>query len=134
MRFSIQLPTCTEGLVNPIPFARPDDFVRLARQAERLGYDAVWGNDHVTAAPYVRAKWSEPPNFYEVLITLATVGAHRARPAGHGRVALLPAIRCCSLQVATLDQLTGGRLCRRRHRRHREEFSSLAAPRVGATG
>ena len=26
MRFSVQLPTCTEGLVNPIPFARPEDF------------------------------------------------------------------------------------------------------------
>ena len=75
MRFSIQLPTCTEGLVNPIPFAQPEDFVRLAQAAERLGYHAVWGNDHVTAAPYVRTKWSEPPNFYEVLITLAVVGA-----------------------------------------------------------
>ena len=25
MRFSVQLPTCTEGLVNPIPFARPEE-------------------------------------------------------------------------------------------------------------
>ena len=32
MRYSVQLPTCTEGLVNPIPFAAPADFVRLARQ------------------------------------------------------------------------------------------------------
>ena len=112
MRFSIQLPTCTEGLVNPIPFARPEDFVRLAQAAERLGYDAVWGNDHITAAPYVRTKWSEPPNFYEVLITLATVGAHTRRVRLGTAVLVLPLRDPVLLakQVATLDQLTGGRV------------------------
>jgi probable F420-dependent oxidoreductase len=112
MRFSVQLPTCTEGLVNPIPFARPDDFVRLAQAAERLGYDAVWGNDHITAAPYVRTKWSEPPNFYEVLMTLATVGAHTRRVRLGTAILVLPLRDPVLLakQVATLDQLTGGRV------------------------
>jgi probable F420-dependent oxidoreductase len=112
MRFSIQLPTCTEGLVNPIPFARPEDFVRLAQAAERLGYDAVWGNDHVTAAPYVRARWSEPPSFYEVLITLAVVGAHTRRVRLGTAVLVLPLRDPVLLakQAATLDQLTGGRV------------------------
>jgi probable F420-dependent oxidoreductase len=112
MRFSVQLPTCTEGLVNPIPFARPGDFVRLAQAAERLGYDAVWGNDHITAAPYVRTTWSEPPNFYEVLITLATVGAHTRRVRLGTAVLVLPLRDPVLLakQVATLDQLTGGRV------------------------
>ena len=112
MRFSVQLPTCTEGLVNPIPFARPADFVRLAQAAERLGYAAVWGNDHITAAPYVRQQWSEPPNFYEVLITLATVGAHTRR-VGLGTAVLVLPLRdpvLLAKQVATLDQLTGGRV------------------------
>jgi probable F420-dependent oxidoreductase len=112
MRFSVQLPTCTEGLVNPIPFAAPADFVRLAQAAERLGYDGVWGNDHVTAAPYVRTKWSDPPNFYEVLITLATVGAHTRRVQLGTAVVMLPLRDPVLLakQVATLDRLTGGRL------------------------
>jgi probable F420-dependent oxidoreductase len=112
MRFSVQLPTCTEGLVNPVPFARPEDFVRLARAAEALGYDAVWGNDHVTAAPYVRTRWSEAPNFYEVLITLATVGAHTRRVRLGTAVLVLPLRDPVLLarQVATLDQLTGGRV------------------------
>ena len=111
MRFSVQLPTCTEGLVNPIPFARPEDFVRLAQAAERLGYHAVWGNDHITAAPYVRAKWSAPPSFYEVLMTLATVGAHTTRVRLGTAVLVLPLRDPVLLakQVATLDQLTGGR-------------------------
>ena len=79
MKFSIQLPTCTEGLVNPVPFVAPEEFVRMAQEAERLGYDAIWGNDHVTPASYAKRKWPEPPNFYEVLVTLATVGARTTR-------------------------------------------------------
>ena len=54
MRFSVHLPTCTEGLVNPVPFAEAPDFVRIARRAEQLGYDGVWGNDHITPPVYVR--------------------------------------------------------------------------------
>jgi probable F420-dependent oxidoreductase len=113
MRVSVQLPTCTEGLVNPIPFAAaPADFVRLAQAAERLGYDGVWGNDHVTAAPYVREHWSEPPNFYEVLVTLATIGAHTSRVHLGTAVIVLPLRDPVLLarQVATLDRMTGGRV------------------------
>lgn len=112
MRFSVQLPTCTEGLVNPVPFAAPADFVRLGRAAEALGYDGVWGNDHVTAAPYVRERWSEAPNFYEVLITLAMVGAHTERVHLGTAVIVMPLRDPVLLakQAATLDVLTGGRL------------------------
>jgi probable F420-dependent oxidoreductase len=113
MRASVQLPTCTEGLVNPVPFAAaPGDFVRLAQEAERLGYDGVWGNDHVTAAAYVRQHWSDPPNFYEVLVTLATVGAHTRRVHLGTAVIVLPLRDPVLLakQVATLDRMTGGRV------------------------
>jgi probable F420-dependent oxidoreductase len=113
MRTSVQLPTCTEGLVNPIPFAAaPADFIRLAQEAERLGYDGVWGNDHVTPAPYVREHWSEAPNFYEVLVTLATVGAHTRRVHLGTAVIVLPLRDPVLLakQVATLDHMTGGRV------------------------
>jgi probable F420-dependent oxidoreductase len=112
MRFSVHLPTCTEGLVNPVPFAAPPDFVRIAREAERLGYDGVWGNDHITAAPYVRTRWSEPPNFYEVFVTLATVGAHTTRIRLGTALLVLP-LRdpvLVAKQAATLDRLTAGRL------------------------
>jgi probable F420-dependent oxidoreductase len=112
VRFSVQLPTCTEGLVNPVPFAAPADFVRLAQAAERLGYAGVWGNDHVTAAAYVGERWRTPPNFYEVLVTLATVGAHTTRVHLGTAVVVLPLRDPVLLakQVATLDQLTGGRV------------------------
>jgi probable F420-dependent oxidoreductase len=112
VRFSIHLPTCTEGLVNPVPFAEPGDFVRIATLAERLGYDGVWGNDHITAAPYVRTRYPDPPNFYEVLVTLATVGAHTERVQLGTAVMVLPLRDPVLLakQVATLDRLTGGRV------------------------
>jgi probable F420-dependent oxidoreductase len=112
VRASVQLPTCTEGLVNPVPFAAPADFIRLARAAEGLGYDGVWGNDHITAAPYVRAKWSDPPNFYEVLVTLAAVGAHTERLHLGTAVVVLPLRDPVLLakQAATLDHFTGGRV------------------------
>ncbi|HEY2994487.1 MAG TPA: TIGR03619 family F420-dependent LLM class oxidoreductase [Methylomirabilota bacterium] len=112
MRFSVHLPTCTEGLVHPVPFAAPADFVRLAQAAEQLGYDGVWGNDHITAAPYVRQHWSDPPSFYEVLVTLATVGAHTTRVHLGTALIVLPLRDPVLLakQVATLDRLTGGRV------------------------
>jgi probable F420-dependent oxidoreductase len=112
MRFSVQLPTCTEGLVNPIPFAEPAGFIRIAQAAESLGYDGVWGNDHITAAPYVRTHWSAPPNFYEPLITLGVVGAHTRRLHLGTAVIVLPSRDPVLLakQVATLDHFTGGRL------------------------
>ena len=98
--------------MNPVPFATPADFIRLAQAAERLGFDGVWGNDHITAAPYVRAKWSDPPNFYEVLVTLATVGAHTQRVHLGTAVIVLPLRDPVLLakQVATLDHFTGGRV------------------------
>jgi probable F420-dependent oxidoreductase len=98
--------------VHPVPFAAPADFVRLAQAGERLGYDGVWGNDHITAAPYVRQHWSDPPNFYEVLVTLATVGSHTTRVHLGTALIVLPLRDPVLLakQVATLDCLTGGRV------------------------
>ena len=54
MKFSISLPTGFEGVMYPIPFVDPADFVRLAQLCERLGYHSVWGNDHITTQDYVR--------------------------------------------------------------------------------
>ena len=38
MKFSVCLATGFEGLMYPIPFAKPADFVRQAQLCERLGY------------------------------------------------------------------------------------------------
>jgi probable F420-dependent oxidoreductase len=112
MRFSVGLPTGFEGLMLPIPFVRPEDFVRIGRAAERMGYDSVWGNDHITTQHYVRALHPDtPPAFYEVLITLAVVGAATTRLRLGTALLVLPMRDpvWVAKQAATLDQLTGGR-------------------------
>lgn len=112
MKFSVGLPTGFEGLMNPIPFVRPEDFVRLGQAAERLGYDGVWGNDHVTTQHYVRTLFPDtPPNYYEVLVTLAAVGAATTRLRLGTALLVLPMRDpvWVAKQAATLDQLTGGR-------------------------
>ncbi len=111
MKFSVNLPTCMEGLVLPVPFARPEDFVRLGQACERWGYDGAWGNDHITTQHYVRGLHKDPPNFYECFMTLATVGAHTTRLRLGTSLIVLPMRDPVLLakQAATLDQFTGGR-------------------------
>ena len=71
MKFSVCLSTGFEGVMYPVPFVAPEDFVRLAIMCERLGYHSVWGNDHITTQEYVRALFpGTPPSFYEVMTVL----------------------------------------------------------------
>jgi len=112
MRFGVALPTCTEGMLYPIPFAAPKDVVRVAVEAERLGYYAVMGNDHMTTQAYVRKRWPEPPNFFEPLITYAYCASSTKTIRFMTGVIVLPMRHPVVLakQVATLDQFTGGRV------------------------
>ena len=76
MKFSISLPTAFEGVMYPIPFVEPQDFVRLAAFCERRGYHSVWGNDHITSQNYVRALHPDtPPRFYDPMTVLAFCAA-----------------------------------------------------------
>ncbi len=47
MKFGVETPTCTAGMMYPVPFATADDVVRIAVEAEQLGYYDVAGNDHL---------------------------------------------------------------------------------------
>ncbi len=113
MRFSVGLPTCMEGMMYPVPFAQPEDLIQIAQLAETLGYHSVWGNDHMTTQHYVKAEYKTPPNFWEILITLAVISAKTTRiKVGTG--VLIPAMRqdivVVAKQITTLDQFSGGRL------------------------
>ena len=112
MKFSVCLPTGFEGVMNPIGFIKPEEFVTLSRRCEALGYDSVWGNDHVTTQKYVRDLYPDtPPNFYEPLITLSFVAQATTRLKVGTALLVLPMRDPVYLakQVATLDQLSGGR-------------------------
>ncbi len=112
MRFSMALPNCVEGLAFPLRFAGPSDLVDLAQTAARLGFDAVWCNDHLSTQRYVRAKYHDLPNYYEPLITLSFVAAAVPDIRLGTSVVVLPMREPVVLakQVATLDVFTGGRL------------------------
>ncbi len=113
MRVSAGLPTGMEGLTYPIPFSAPDDVVRIALHAEKLGFDSVWGNDHMTTQHYVRAEYETPPRFWEPLVTYAYLaGITTTLRFGTG-VIVLPMRRdivVMAKQIATLDHFSGGRL------------------------
>lgn len=112
MKFSVCLPTGLEGLMNPIPFVKPEDFVRLGQACESLGYDSAWGNDHITTQRYVKAKYPDtPPDYYEPLIALTAVAMTTRRIRVGTALLVLPMRDPVYLakQAATLDQLSGGR-------------------------
>ena len=112
MRFGLGIPTGTEGLMYPIPYASAQDNVRLAQEAERLGFDSVWGNDHMTVQRYVEEETSQPPNYYEVLTTLTYIAAATTNIKLGTALLVLPFRNpvVVAKQVATMDQLSGGRM------------------------
>ena len=91
MKFSISLPTGFEGVMYPIPFVEPGDFVRMAQLCERLGYHSVWGNDHIQTQDYVRGLFpGKAPNFYELLTVLSFCARlHSGRVHKLGRLPFL---------------------------------------------
>jgi probable F420-dependent oxidoreductase len=112
LKFGVHVPTCIEGMMYPVPFAGPDDLLPMAMLAERLGYDSVGGNDHMTTQRYVREQFATPPNFYELVVTLAYVAARTTRIRLATCLLVLPLrhVVVAAKQLATLDQLSGGRL------------------------
>ena len=112
MRFGLGIPTGTEGLMYPIPYASAQDNVRLAQEAERLGFDSVWGNDHMTVQKYVGSETAQPPNYYELLSTLTYVAAKTSTIKLGTALLILPFRNpvVVAKQVATMDQLSEGRV------------------------
>ncbi len=96
----------------PIPFVEPSDFIKLGQLCERLGYDSVWGNDHITTQKYVQELFpGQQPAFYEPLITLMAIGAATTTLRLGTALLVLPMRDPVYLakQVTTLDQLSNGR-------------------------
>jgi len=113
----------------PIPFARPSDILPTAMLAERLGFDSVWGNDHMTTQRYVQREFPNPPNFYEPLIVFTYVAARTERIRLATGIIVLPmrTMPVLAKQVATLDQLSGGRVILGVGTgAYREEYEALA--------
>jgi len=108
------------GLPTTGPLATPMNIVRVAREAERLGYAAVWVGERLLfpVEPVlmpVRPPQPMPPEYrlmYEPLETLSHVAAHTERiRLGTSVVnALLHSPVVLARRFATLDQFSGGRV------------------------
>lgn len=111
MKYSVCLSTGYEGLVYPVNFCAPQDLVRQAQLAEKLGYDSVWGNDHITPPVYVRDHVKGSPNFYDVLVTLAMIAQATTTLRVGTALLVMPNREPVYLakQVFTIDQMSGGR-------------------------
>jgi probable F420-dependent oxidoreductase len=112
MRFGVGIPTCREGTAYPVPYVRATEFPTVARRAEALGYHSLWANDHYTAPRVIQATQTEPPNFYEPLVTYASLIGVTTRLRFVLSVVVLPQREVVLLarQVAALDVLSGGRV------------------------
>jgi len=112
VKFGVGVPTATEGLMYPVPYASIEDAVELAVMAEELGFESVWGNDHIASQRYVQAQFDDPPHYYDPLGYLAFVSAKTARIRLATCVIVLPFRHpvVAAKQLATLDHLSGGRL------------------------
>jgi probable F420-dependent oxidoreductase len=113
MLVSVGFPTGMEGLIYPIPFSGVEDLLLVAKKAEQFGYHSIWGNDHMTTQNYVRKEYKTPPRFWEPLTTFAFLAGHTTRLKFGTGLLVLPMRRdivVVAKQIATLDQLSGGRL------------------------
>lgn len=112
MKLGVEIPTCTAGMMYPVPFATAQDAIRLVQEAEQLGFHDVGGNDHLSTQRYVRDAWPSPPDYFEPLTVLANVAARTSVIRLTTGILVLPMRDPVLLakQVATLDQLSGGRV------------------------
>ena len=101
MRFGLHLPQLGRS-------AGLDHIVRIARQAEELGFDDVWVADHVA----VPTSLGGMPSFFPEPVPLLSAAAAHTSRVGLGTGVLVPAYRNpmqFAKQWATLDWMSGGR-------------------------
>ncbi len=128
MRYGLGVPTGTEGMMYPVPYADVDQAVGLAVTAERAGFDSVWGNDHMNTQAYVREEFADPPRFFDPWLYLANVAARTTCIGLATCITVLPFRHPAVLakQAATLDHLSHGRVIMGVGiGAYREEFESL---------
>jgi len=115
-------------MMYPVPYADVDQAVELAVVAERLGFDSVWGNDHVSTQRYVRDEFDDPPRFYDPMTYMAFVAASTTTLRLATAVMVMPFRHpvVAAKQLATLDQLSKGRtICGVGIGAYREEFEAM---------
>lgn len=111
--FGVGIPTGTEGLMYPVPFLNSvNDNIEIALRAEALGYESVWGNDHIATQAYVAEEFAQPPGYFAPLLVLSAIAARTTGIKVATALLVLPFRQpgLVAKELATLDHLSGGRL------------------------
>jgi len=113
LKFGCMIPTCTAGIAYDEPsLTTHGAIIRIAKAAEDLGFDSIWGNEHIVTPNYLVDVPSHARSFYESLTTLSYLAAITNR-VGLGTCVVPLALRnpvVIAKQVVTLDVLSGGRM------------------------
>ncbi|MCI9656091.1 MAG: LLM class flavin-dependent oxidoreductase [Lawsonibacter sp.] len=112
IKFGVGIATGTEGLMYPIPYSSAQEVVETSVFAEKLGFDSVWGNDHVQTQQYVVDEFGKYPRYYAPLLELSAI-AQRTTTLELCTALLVIPFRhpvVMAKELATLDQLSGGRV------------------------
>jgi probable F420-dependent oxidoreductase len=98
-------------LPNNWGLADPTTIIDLAVEAEQRGFDSVWVNHHVVNVGYVEDRLDTRP-YHDALTVLTWAAAKTDRVKLGTSVLVLPYLHPIVLAktLATLDQLSGGRL------------------------
>ncbi len=93
-------------------FTHISEIIDMCEEAEGLGFDSVWGNEHITRQRYVQNKWTQPPRYIEPLMLLSYVATKTEKiKLGTGIIPLpLRDPVLLARQAIMLDNLSGGRL------------------------
>jgi len=75
VKFSTGVPNCREGRLNPIGSVDRAWMCEVAQAAEQLGYYSLWLNEFLETEPNVRARFDDPPSYYDALGTPLSAGA-----------------------------------------------------------
>ena len=104
MRFGFTLP-------NNFGVTNPHDVVQLGVEAEELGYDSLWVNHHVVNVGYVHDRLGQAP-YHDALVILTWLAANTTDVTLGTSVLVMPYLHPMILakEIATLDQLSGGRI------------------------
>ena len=101
------------GFVTPNNVGVEDvnEVVRLAVRAETLGFDSVWVNHHILHVGYVKDRLETRP-YQDALVTLTWIASQTSKIQLGTSVLVMPYLHPMALakHLATLDQLSGGRL------------------------
>ncbi len=104
------------------PFVEPDEAVALAQAAEAAGFESIWTVDHVVVPAGYRSKYPYDPSgklpsgeatvFPDPLIWLSYVAARTSTLRLGTGILVVPQRNPLVLakELATLDQLSGGRM------------------------